>query len=60
MIEGRNWTTKSRKYQNVWKRGNLQVLGNIGLAHHQISGNERKKCKIVSQANEKTYRNQTL
>ena len=30
------------KYQNARKKGNLQILGNIGSGHHQISGNEEK------------------
>ena len=40
---GRNRTTKLRKNQNAWRKGNLQVLGNIGSGHHQTSQDERKK-----------------
>ena len=36
-------TAESRKYHNTWRNGKLQVLGNIGKGHHQISGTERKK-----------------
>ena len=31
----RNRTTKLRKNQNTWRKGNLQVLGNTGGGHHQ-------------------------
>ena len=40
--KGRNRTIKSRKNHNACRKENLQVLGNIGSGHHQISGNERK------------------
>ena len=40
--DGRNRTTKSRKNLIIWRKGNLQILGNIGSGHHQTSGNERK------------------
>ena len=39
---GRNRTIKSRKNQKALKKGNLQVFGNIGSRHHQISRDERK------------------
>ena len=29
-----------RKYQNAQRKGNIQVLGNIGIGHHQTSGDE--------------------
>ena len=32
-----------RENQNTRKKENLQILGNIGSGHPQISGNERKK-----------------
>ena len=51
--DGRNRTTKSRKSQNSLRKGNLQVLRNIGSGHHQASRDERKK--TVFQAIEKTY-----
>ena len=38
---GRNRTAKSRPNQNTWRKGNLQVLGNIGSGHSQTSGDER-------------------
>ena len=50
---------KSRKNQNAQRNGNLQVLVNIESRHHDISGDERKKLKRVSQENEKTTQNQT-
>ena len=40
---GRNRTRKSRKNKNAWRKGKLQVLGNIGSGHHQISGDESKR-----------------
>ena len=40
--DGRNRSTKSRKNQNAQRKGNLQILGNIGSRHHQISGDEGK------------------
>ena len=45
---GRNRTTKSRKNQKARRKGNLQVLGNIGSGHSQTSGDERKNNKRVS------------
>ena len=40
--DGRNRTTKSRKDQDVRRKGNLQVLGNIGSGHHQTYEDERQ------------------
>ena len=40
-----NGTTKSRKNQNAPRKGNLQILGNIGSGHNQTSRDERKKLK---------------
>ena len=40
--DGRNRTTKSRKNQNAWRKGNLQIRGNIGSGRHQTCGDERK------------------
>ena len=31
---GRNRIVKSEKNQNTWRKGKLQVLGNIGIGHH--------------------------
>ena len=39
---GRNRTTKSGKNQNDQRKGNLQVIGNIGSGHYRTSGDERK------------------
>ena len=39
--DGWNRTTKRRKNQNAWRKGNLLILGNIGSRHHQISGHGR-------------------
>ena len=36
-------TDKSRKNQNLWREGKLQVLGNIGSEHNQTIWNEKKK-----------------
>ena len=33
--DGRNRTTESGKNQNAQRKGNLQILGNIGSGHHQ-------------------------
>ena len=57
--DGRNRTTKSRKNQNAQRKGNLQILGNIGSEHNLKCGNERKKFPKIHQVNEKTTRNQT-
>ena len=38
--DGRNRTTEPRKNQNDRRKGNLQILGNIG--HHQTSGDKIK------------------
>ena len=40
-----NRTTKSSNNQNVRRKGNLQILGDIGSWHDQTTGNERKKIK---------------
>ena len=41
--DGRNRTIRSRKNQNVRRKGNIHVLGNIGSGHNQISGDKIKK-----------------
>ena len=38
-------TAKLRKNQNAQRKGNLQILGNIGSGHHRTSGDKRKKFK---------------
>ena len=38
----RNRTARSIKNQNTGRKGNLQLLRNIGSEHHQISRDERK------------------
>ena len=43
--DGRNRTTKSRKDQNAWRIGNLQILGNTRSGHHQTNRGEGKKIK---------------
>ena len=40
--DGINRTTKSRKYQDVQRQGNLQIFRNIGSGYHQTSEDERK------------------
>ena len=37
-----NRTTKSRKNQNVRRKENFQMLGNIKSWHHQTSGDKEK------------------
>ena len=39
---GRNRNTKSRENQNTQRKGNSQILGNIGSRYHQISRDEKK------------------
>ena len=41
----RNRITKSRKDQNVRRKGKVQIVVNTGSGHHQISGDERKNYK---------------
>ena len=57
--DGRNRTTKSRKNQNAWRKGNLLILKDIGSGHHQTNEDEKEK-KRISQKNEKTTRNKTI
>ena len=38
----RNTIIKSRINPNVWRKENLQVIGNIGSGHHQTTRDERK------------------
>ena len=40
-----NGTSKSRKNQNAWRKGNLQILENTGSEHHQTSRDDRKILK---------------
>ena len=40
-----NVSTESRRKKNAWRKGNLQILGNIGSRHHQKSGDDRKFLK---------------
>ena len=54
----RNGTTKSTKNQNARRKGNLQILENMGSRHHQTSSDE-KKIK-VSQENKKKTKNKLL
>ena len=44
-IDRRNRTSNQEKIRTLGELGNLQVLGNIGIGHHQTSGDERKKIK---------------
>ena len=41
------------------RKGNLQILGNIGSGHHQIYRYERINDKRIPHDNEKTTQNQT-
>ena len=40
--DGRNRSPKPRKDRNTRRKGNLQLLGNIGCGHRQTKGDERK------------------
>ena len=52
MMEGVELPKK--KNQNSRRKGNLQILGNIGSWHHQTNGDERKKLKkSISEKNRK-------
>ena len=42
MVEGAE-LPKSRKNQKTRRKGNLQILGNIGSGHHQSSRDEKNK-----------------
>ena len=42
----------NRKNQNVRRKGNLQILGNIGNGYNQTSAGERKNIKRVPRENE--------
>ena len=52
--DGRNRTSKLRKYQNA------QKLSDTWSGHNQTSGDEGKKLKRVSLKNEEATRNQTI
>ena len=54
-----NRTTQPRKNQNTWRKGKLQVLGNMKIGHNYTSG-VRKKKKRVPQKKEKASRKQVL
>ena len=41
-INRRTRTTKSRRNQKAQRKGNLEILGNIGSRHHQTSRIEIK------------------
>ena len=56
----RNWTTKSKQNQNARRKGNLQILANIGSWKHQTSVDERKFFLKVSQKKQNTSRNKTM
>ena len=51
-----NRNAKSGKNQNIWKKGKLQVLGNIRNGHHQTSRDERKNRKSSSDEQEKFWK----
>ena len=36
-------TTKLKKISNARRKGNLQILGNIGSGHHQTNGDKKKR-----------------
>ena len=43
----RNRTIKSRKNQNTWKKGKLQVFGNIGSRHHPPTDEMKNKKRVA-------------
>ena len=58
MTEGKE--CQNHENQNAWRKGNLQVLGNIGSVNHQTKRHERKNFKRITQEKKKTPRNQTI
>ena len=62
IIEGTELSNqkKKKKNQNTRRKVNLLVLGNVGIEHHQKSGDEKKNEKGVYQKNGKTTWNQTI
>ena len=46
--DGRNRTTKSSKNENARRKGNLQILGDIGSGHHQKPRLRKQLKKIIS------------
>ena len=38
----RNRMAKSKKNQNVWRKGKLQIQGNLESGQYQTNGDERK------------------
>ena len=53
--DGGNGTTKLRTNKNAQRKGNMQILRNIGSWHQQTNRDERKKKSLE---NEKATRNQ--
>ena len=56
---GRNRTSKSRKIQMSWRKGDLHILWDIGSEHHQTCGEERKIFLKISQEYEKKHQIQS-
>ena len=50
--DGRDGTRKSIKNQ---RKGNVQILGNIGSRHHQTSVDEKKKIKKSISGERESY-----
>ena len=57
---GKKETTEGTEQLNTWRKGKLQVLGNVRDGHHQTSEYEEKNKKIIPERNKKTSGNQTL
>ena len=55
-----NKTSKSKKNDNAWREGKLQMLENVGNGYHQPNGDERKNKKRVPKTKWKTSRSQAL
>ena len=56
----RSRTTKSSSNQNARRKGNLQILGNIGSWHHRTNRNQRKNLKRVPQKDQRITKDKTL
>ena len=51
-------TAKTRKNQSLWRKEELQALGNTGRGYNQPSENERKNTNRIPQTNEKPSPNE--
>ena len=50
-LTDRNGTTKQGWDKNAHRKRHIQILGHLGVWHHQTSGNERQNSERISQEN---------